>query len=69
MTWVLQSFDVPGLMKVDLHGSAVALSGTAANGSPSAIIILPKAQSDAHAAALMLRRAARRLEEIGKELS
>jgi hypothetical protein len=64
----MQSFQVPGLLEVDLFDAAVTLTGTMRGHEFSAVTILPKTKDDAHAAALMLRRAARRLEEIGKGL-
>lgn len=68
MTLIMQSFDVPGLMKVHLFDAAITISGTVAKGEPSAVTVLPKTKDDAHNAALMLRKAARRLEEIGQGL-
>ena len=35
---------------------------------PGYITIMPRLKEDAHAWAMMLRKAARRLEEIGKEI-
>ena len=70
MAWVIQSFKVAKLMGVDLFSSAVTITGIEGGTAdiPGAVTILPKSKEDAHAAAMMFRRAARRLEEIGKEL-
>lgn len=71
MAWVTQEFRHDAL-SVSLGGDKVdiMLSG-GAPGAPDTdwIVLAPKRQVDAHSWAMMLRRAARRLEEIGKGLA
>jgi len=62
MAWVTQSFQ-SGNTEVHLFESSVTISD-----KPEWVDIHPKTREQAHDAALMLRRAARRLEEIGKDL-
>jgi len=63
MAWVKQIFEAHGL-KVTLWEGSVSLD--AANGF--GVQLSPPSRSQAHDQALMLRRAARRLEEIGEGL-
>jgi virulence-associated protein VagC len=63
MAWVTQKFEGHGLT-VSLEEHRVAM--TTALGDE--LIITPMGQQHAHHFAMMLRRAARRLEEIGKGL-
>ena len=60
MAWVEQEFSHKGF-QVTLQDDGVWFDQW--------IHLLPKAQEEAHAWAMMLRKAARRLEEIGKGLS
>lgn len=61
MAWVTQKFS-QGCMGVELGDSYVQID------SQSSIFLAPLKKEDARAWAMMLRRAARRLEEIGKGL-
>lgn len=60
MAWVSQSFGHAGF-KVELLEKSVSLGDYT-------IWLMPMSAEDAHSWAMMLRRAARRLEEIGKGL-
>ena len=62
MAWVTQQFKLEDL-GVNLHSDHVTIKS-----GDSLIAISPATQDEAHGFALMLRRAARRMEEIGKEL-
>jgi hypothetical protein len=62
MAWVVQKFAVDNL-EVSLGDKMVTFQGGGYN-----LVFYPRDQQSSHAYALMLRRAARRLEEIGKGL-
>lgn len=66
MAWVTQTFEID-LFKVSLQEDRVVLEMEHPTG-PIKFILLPDTKGLAHGTALLLRRAARRLEEIGKEL-
>ena len=61
MAWVTQKFEYRCL-GVELDEGSVEIT------SGESIYLTPENSQEAHAWAMMLRRAARRLEEIGKEL-
>ena len=68
MAWVKQTIESQTL-SVDLLAGSVCLRGETLPGIlPGALTIEPRTRQEAHDTALVLRRAARRLEEIGKGL-
>lgn len=67
MAWVTQHFEVQGF-KVSLLGDRVEIEVQDPTLGACKIFFKPLTQSGAHGGAMMLRRAARRLEEIGKDL-
>lgn len=69
MTWVLQTFSSSKL-KVTLDERWIVLQAEAAssNRGLATILIDPQTRNEAHDLALILRKTARRLEEIGKGL-
>jgi hypothetical protein len=64
MAWVTQTFN-HGEKKVELLEDLIIIVD---DDMRESVVMLPSCSADAHNWALMLRRAARRLEEIGKEL-
>lgn len=66
MAWVTQIFGQSD-KAVSLYEDSVLVEGGSQTG-PEGVWFEPENRGDAHAWALMLRRAARRLEEIGKGL-
>ena len=67
MAWVTQDFK-HNFIGVFLDHKDVMIYEEQIGGEENTISLSPKSSSDAHSWALMLRRAARRLEEIGKGL-
>ena len=63
MAWVKQKFEV-GTLSISLEGARVVLG----NRGCDLAVWEPETHEDAHGMAMMLRRGARRLEEIGKGL-
>lgn len=61
MAWVKQEFSA--------HGLNVLLEDDGVSVNEFAIWLQPRSRDEAHDWAMMLRKAARRLEEIGKGLS
>ena len=66
MAWVVQRFDSE-ILSASMLEKSVCLRQTAGE-QLNLISLHPLTKSDAHDAALVLRRAARRLEEIGRGL-
>lgn len=65
MAWVEQIFTLDGRYRVHLYDESVRISEDMHG---SFVDINPINREEAHSLALMLRRAARRLEDIGKGL-
>lgn len=65
MAWVTQEFK-QGDLSVSLLSEAVSIQQEGDETPSETLFLQPECQADAHGWALMLRRAARRLEEIGK---
>ena len=67
MAWVTQKFNHSHLM-IDLYDDLVFITQPTEAGEQCVCLDPDGKKEDAHAWAMMLRKAARRLEEIGKEL-
>lgn len=68
MAWVEQSFN-QGRLSVSLHSNSAVITLKGEETGAETICLDPQTQADAHGWAMMLRRSARRLEEIGKDLN
>lgn len=66
MAWVTQAFSIKGTL-VRLEEDGVMIEVVDCTGEER-VYLAPRTREEAHGLALMLRRAARRLEEIGKGL-
>ncbi len=66
MAWVRQRFEMDGVrVTLDEHDVEIKIQD---GPIPVAIVLEPDTQQEAHGYAMLLRRAARRLEEIGRGL-
>lgn len=66
-SWIEQTFHY-GPLTLELKTDTVTLTASVQGHPPSIISIKPSKQQEAHDMALLLRKAARRFEEIGKGL-
>ena len=67
MAWVTQSFN-QGRLSASLYDKSAVITLEGEETGAETISLEPECQADAHGWAMILRRAARRLEEIGRGL-